>query len=81
MTKKKFNVDKHMLTPKHLKLGDKEKSQLFEKYDVTEKEMPKIFKTDSAIISLDVKVGDVVKIVRKSPTAGESMFYRVVVDV
>ena len=69
MKKQKFKVDKHILTPKHLKLGEREK------------ELPKILKTDSAIKELDVKTGDIIKTIRKSPTAGESIFYRVVSDV
>ena len=81
MKKQKFKVDKHILTPKHLKIGEREKAQLLEKYHVTSKELPKIAKTDSAIKELDVKLGDIVKIIRKSPTAGESFFYRVVADV
>ena len=81
MTKKKFKVDKHILTPKHMKLSDKQKAQLFEKYGITEREMPKIQKTDSAISNLDVKTGDVIEITRKSQTAGEAFFYRVVIDV
>ena len=81
MKKSKFKVDKHTLTPKHLKIGEKEKAQIFEKYHVSSKEMPKILKTDSAIKEMDAKPGDVIKIARKSPTAGESIFYRVVVDV
>ncbi len=81
MKKQKFKVDKHTLTPKHHKLSEKEKAQLLEKYHVTSKELPKILRTDSAIKELDPKPGDVVKIIRKSPTAGESVFYRVVYDV
>ena len=81
MKKQKFKVDKHILTPKHVKLGEREKEQLFDRYHVTSKEMPKILKTDAAIRELEAKPGDVIKIIRKSPTAGESFFYRVVVDV
>jgi len=81
MKKAKFKVDKHILTPKHYKLGEKDKAQLFEKYHVTSKEMPKILKTDAALRELEPKPGDVIRIVRKSPTAGESIFYRVVSDV
>ncbi len=81
MKKQKFKVDKHILTPKHSKLGEREKAQLLEKYHVTSKELPKILKTDAAIKDLDAKLGDIVKVTRKSPTAGESMFYRVVSDV
>jgi len=71
---------KHSLVPKHLKLSDKEKNELFSLYNITQKEMPKIKKTDPAIRHLDVKEGDVIKIIRKSPTAGESIYYRVVVS-
>ena len=81
MKKQKFKVDKHILTPKHSKLSEREKTQLLEKYHVTSKELPKIVKTDSAIKELEPKVGDIIKITRKSPTAGESLFYRVVSDV
>ncbi len=81
MTKKKFKVDKHILTPKHAKISDKEKAQILEKYGITEKEMPKILKTDSAIAGLDIKAWEIIKITRKSQTAGEALFYRVVVDV
>jgi len=47
---------------------------------VTEKELPKIFSTDPAIRHLNVKKGDVIKITRKSPTAGETIYYRVVIE-
>ena len=81
MKKQKFKVDKHILTPKHVKLGEREKAQLLEKYHVTSKELPKILKTDAALRELDAKPGDVIKISRKSQTAGESIFYRAVSDV
>lgn len=81
MKKPKFKVDKHTLTPKHLKLGEREKAQLLEKYHVTSKELPKVSKTDAALRELEAKPGDVIKIIRKSPTAGDAVFYRVVSDV
>jgi len=79
--KKKFKVDKHSLIPKHTKLVEKQKVKLLEEYNISQKELPRILKTDSAIISLNAKPGDVIKITRKSLTAGETVFYRVVVDV
>ncbi|HLG23725.1 MAG TPA: DNA-directed RNA polymerase subunit H [Candidatus Nanoarchaeia archaeon] len=81
MKKTKFKVDKHILTPKHSKLSDKEKQALYDRYNVTQKELPKVFKTDAAIRELDAKVGDVIKVTRVSATAGQSFFYRVVADV
>ncbi len=67
---------KHTIIPKHTKLSEKEKQELFKKYDLTIKELPKILDIDPAIAHLDAKEGDVVKIARKSLTAGESMYYR-----
>lgn len=81
MTKKKYDVRKHILVPEHLKLNEKEKKELLEKYCVSLKELPKIKKNDPSIEHLDVKEGDMIKIIRKSPTAGESIFYRGVIDV
>ncbi|HLD86475.1 MAG TPA: DNA-directed RNA polymerase subunit H [Candidatus Nanoarchaeia archaeon] len=79
--KSKFKVDKHALTPKHVKVSDREKKQILETFSATLKDLPKVYKTDPSIINLDVKPGDVVKIIRESQTAGETIFYRVVVDV
>ena len=79
--KKKFKSDKHILIPKHLKLSESQKEKLLEKYNISTKELPRILKTDAAIASLGVKPGDVIKITRDSQTAGEALFYRVVVDV
>lgn len=82
MTKKRKSiVEKHVLFPEHAKINEKEKKDLFEKYNISENELPKIRKDDPAIISLNVKAGDVIKILRNSPTAGESLFYRCVIDV
>lgn len=78
MAKTKVSISKHVLIPKHIKLGEKEKKELLEKYAISIRELPKIFKTDPAIINLDAKPGDVVKIIRESPTAGEAVFYRAV---
>jgi len=79
--KKKFKSDKHIFIPKHSQLSDSQKEKLLEKYNISEKELPRILKTDSAIIPLNSKPGDVIKITRKSETATEAVFYRVVVDV
>ena len=81
MKRQKFKIDKHILTPKHSKIGEREKASLLDKYNINSKELPKIIKTDSAIKDLDAKTGDIIKITRKSPTAGEFIFYRVVSDV
>jgi DNA-directed RNA polymerase subunit H len=79
MTKKIFDTRKHNLVYKHVKLGEKEKESILTQYDVSIAEMPKIRKRDPALAGLSAKPGDIIKIVRPSPTAGEAVYYRVVV--
>lgn len=76
----KVDVTKHVLVPKHVKATEKEKKALLDKYDITEEELAKIKLDDPAIQNLKVVPGDVIKIVRHSPTAGETEFYRCVVN-
>lgn len=76
---KKFDVAKHILVPKHSKLSERDLKELMEKYNLSLKELPKILASDPAIEDLSVKEGDVVKILRNSPTAGATVFYRRVV--
>lgn len=76
---KKFDVTKHVLVPKHSKITEKEKKQLFEKYKIFLENLPCILRVDSAIAELDVKEDDIIKIVRYSPTAGTTTFYRRVI--
>ncbi len=69
---------KHILVPEHKKISEREKQELLKKYNITIKELPRILISDPAIAHLDVKPGDIIKIIRKSPTSGESIYYRVV---
>jgi DNA-directed RNA polymerase subunit H (RpoH/RPB5) len=78
---KKLKIDKHILIPKHTKIGDKEKKELFEKYKISINELPKINKSYPVIKHLNLKGGDVVKITRNEPTSGETSYYRGVINV
>ncbi len=75
-----IDVTQHILVPKHIKVSEDEKQEIFKRYNVTLKELPKISKDDPAIRNLEVKHGDMIKIIRPSRTAKEAIFYRVVVD-
>ncbi len=83
MKKKKRSTKtiKHFLIPEHRKLSQKESQEVLDKYKVTLKELPCILINDPAIQSINPKVNDVIEIKRRSATAGETIFYRVVIDV
>lgn len=70
----------HDLVPKHEKISNEEKQALLEHYNITDKELPKITMDDPAIKHLQPQPGDVIKITRKSPTAGTTIYYRGVMN-
>jgi DNA-directed RNA polymerase subunit H len=74
-----FDLTKHRLVPKHSIVSESEKKKVLEKYKITLKELPKITLGDPVVEQLKAKEGDVIKIVRNSETAGETVYYRVVI--
>ncbi len=74
-----IDITKHDLVPKHTVLNENEKTELLGKYGINIAQLPRILVTDPVILAIQGKIGDVVKIARKSQTAGESVYYRVVV--
>jgi DNA-directed RNA polymerase subunit H len=82
MVKKEINLaPHHILVPKHEIMPLKEAEQVLEKYHCKATELPLIFVSDPAIVGLGVKPGDMIKVTRKSATAGESFYYRYVIEV
>ncbi len=79
--KSKFDVTTHKFVPKHIKLSEEDKLKLLEKYNITDNQLPKIIKSDPAIQHLAVELGDVIKIIRKSPTIGDTEYFRLVANV
>ena len=67
---------KHVLIPFHEKISEKEKKELLSRYNITFRELPKISPKDSALVGLNAKKHDVIRITRNSPTAGKTYFYR-----
>ena len=74
-----FEIQDHELVPKHEALSASECKEVLEKFNVTKGQMPRINVSDPAIEKLDAKPGDIIRITRKSPTAGESVYYRTVI--
>ena len=70
----------HNLVPKHELMSPEEGQKILEKYKVTREQMPMILTTDMAISHLEAKVGDIIRITRRSKLIGPSVYYRVVVE-
>jgi len=78
MEEKKFNPEKHVFVPRHIKLTEDEKKEFLEANNLSKSQIPKITKEDAAIKALEPKKGDLIKIMRNSPTTGQATFYRIV---
>jgi DNA-directed RNA polymerase I, II, and III subunit RPABC1 len=74
-----FNITKHVLVPKHTKIGEDDiRKLLAELYIQNKFHLPIMLKSDPITRYLDLSSGDVCKITRYSPTSGEYFSYRVV---
>ena len=82
VTKKRVTLaPDHIYVPKHEIVTKKEAEGVLEKYHCQATDLPLIFANDPAILGLGVKPGDMIKITRNSATAGDSFYYRYVVEV
>lgn len=73
-------IVKHEMVPKHEILTEKEKKDVLEKFEVTEEQLPSILISDPVVEMIGAKPGNVLKITRESQTAGEAVYYRIVVE-
>ena len=74
-----FNIFDHEFVPKHEILTAEEKEKLLTEYKVHPYQLPKIKASDPALTAIGAMPGDVVRIIRQSPTAGKYDAYRYVV--
>jgi DNA-directed RNA polymerase subunit H len=75
-----FDIFKHKLVPKHEILELEEREQLLAQYKVKPYQLPQIKASDPAVKAIGAKPGDILRIIRESPTAGEHFAYRYVVE-
>lgn len=76
----KFAVKDHDLVPEHILLAPEECEEVLRRYGIEAPQLPKIHVSDPAAKEIGAKVGDIIRIVRRSPTAKQSIFYRLVID-
>jgi DNA-directed RNA polymerase subunit H len=69
----------HSLVPKHEILTKKDTEEFLKNYNITREQLPKILESDPVVEAINAKRGNVLKITRESPTAGEAVYYRLVV--
>ena len=69
----------HEMVPEHGIASKEDVEKLLKDFRCDLTALPRIKDTDPAVLAVKAKPGDVIKIRRKSPTAGESFYYRIVV--
>ncbi len=75
-----FNIFKHKLVPKHEILTLKEREQMLAQYKIQPYQLLQIRVSDPTVKAIGAKAGDILRIIRESPTAGTHITYRYVVQ-
>lgn len=76
----KIDILAHELVPIHILLNDKDAEKMLRQYKIEPYQLPYIKSSDPVAMAIGAKPGDIVKIVRKSPTASEAVAYRYVIE-
>jgi DNA-directed RNA polymerase subunit H len=80
-----FKVTDHFLVPEHVLLTDAEVKEILDRFKIATDQLPKIGINDPCVRAIaaqgkEIKPGMVVKIIRKSETAGKAVAFRVITD-
>ena len=71
------NITKHVMMPQHVLLSQIEKESFFKSSNLADSQLPRITVNDPIARYYGMKRGDVVRIIRKSETAGLAVNYRI----
>ncbi|GBG24507.1 DNA-directed RNA polymerases I, II, and III subunit RPABC1 [Hondaea fermentalgiana] len=74
----KFDLMTHEMVPHHTVLSDAEKVALLQRYKIKAEQLPRMRHNDAVSRYFGLRKGQVVRIVRKSDTAGSYVTYRIV---
>jgi len=85
VTKKKssppsYNVLEHFLNPDLAVIEKNEATKIINKYGGNPFNFPIMLSTDPSAEKIGAQTGDIVKVIRKSPTNITSIYYRFVVE-
>ncbi|NWF95286.1 MAG: DNA-directed RNA polymerase subunit H [Candidatus Thorarchaeota archaeon] len=75
-----FDLFDHELVPKHVIASEDEVKMVLDHYGIKRPHLPRIMRDDPAAKLLGARPGQVLRIERKSKTAGVAYYYRLVVD-
>ena len=75
-----YDIFAHQFVPKHELLSKKEAEDLMREFHIRPHQLPYIRTSDPTAETLGAKMGDILRITRRSATAGEVVVYRYVVD-
>jgi len=78
--KKDIKIVNHIYQPKHEILSKEEADLIFKTYNSKPSQLPYLMSSDKGIQGIGAQPSDIIKITRKSSTAGESVYYRYVVE-
>lgn len=76
----KFSLLDHESVPKHEIMSEGELKSVLSKFSIEKEQLPKIKVQDPVSKEIGAALGDVVKITRKSQTAGDADYYRLVIE-
>ncbi|MDX9693450.1 MAG: DNA-directed RNA polymerase subunit H [Methanothermobacter sp.] len=76
----KKDILKHQLVPEHVILSEEEAKKVLEEMKIHAEQLPRIRTDDPVVKAIGAKEGDILKIIRESPTAGRFVTYRIVQD-
>ena len=73
-----FNILDHNQVPPHRILNDKEKEEIYKKYNVTNEneQLPTISRFDPVAVAIGMRPGQLCEIIRPSKTAIQTKYYR-----
>lgn len=77
--KEEINILEHELVPRHEVVPPQEALELLRKLGIEPWQLPWISADDPVVKAIGAKPGDIIRIIRKSPMAGEFIAYRYVV--